>query len=107
MNIVADSAMLAHGRYLTYGPAHCASCHTPVDQMDRVDAGEELPMIGGFAFTLPVATLYTPNITPDEETGIGRLTDGQLYRMMRHNVNHLGEAGPEFMPFRNMSEYDA
>lgn len=106
MRIVADSAMVAHGRYLAYGPAHCASCHTPVDQMERIDAGEELPMIGGFAFQLPIATLYTPNITPDEETGIGRLTDGQLYRMLRHNINHSGEVGPEFMPFRNMSEYD-
>jgi hypothetical protein len=106
MQIEGDSAMITHGRYLAYGPAHCASCHVPVDQMDRIEAGEELPMIGGFEFVLPIATYYTPNITPDEETGIGRFTDGQLYRMLRHNIKHNGEAVPEIMPFRNMSDYD-
>jgi mono/diheme cytochrome c family protein len=106
MKVIGDSAMIAHGRYLAYGPAHCASCHVPVEQMERVEAGEELPMIGGFKFELPIANYYTPNITPDEETGIGKLSDGQLYRMLRYNVKHNGEAVPEIMPFRNMSEYD-
>lgn len=106
MQVNGDSAMIAHGRYLAYGPAHCASCHVPVDQMDRIEAGEELPLIGGFKFELPIANYFTPNITPDEETGIGRYSDGHLYRMLRYNIKANGEAVPEIMPFRNMSEYD-
>ena len=27
LNVVADSAMLARGEYLVYGPAHCGHCH--------------------------------------------------------------------------------
>lgn len=106
MNIVGDSAMIAHGRYLAYGPAHCASCHVPIEDMDRIEAGEELPMRGGLPFVLPMATLYSTNLTSDKETGIGNLSDGALYRMLRYNLTHEGEAIPELMPFANMSEYD-
>lgn len=106
MNIVGDSAMIAHGEYLAYGPAHCASCHVPVEDMDRIEAGEVLPMRGGLSITLPMATLHAPNLTSDKETGIGNLSDGELYRMLRYNINSHGEAGPELMPFASMSEYD-
>ena len=106
MTIKADSAMISHGRYLAFGPAHCASCHVSMEDFARVEAGEELPMRGGMSFKLPIGTLYAANLTPDA-TGIGNISDGQLYRMMRHNINYNGEAaGPELMPFRNMSEYD-
>ena len=34
---------------------------------------------GGFAFNLPViGTIYSTNITPDKETGIGNYTDQQF-----------------------------
>ncbi|MDZ7847196.1 MAG: hypothetical protein U5L96_10715 [Owenweeksia sp.] len=50
--------------------------------------------------------LSPPNITPDPETGIGNLSDGELYRMLRYNINHNGRACVDFMPFVNMSEED-
>lgn len=106
MSIEMDSVMVLHGKYLAYGPAHCAHCHVPLEDMERVEAGEELPMRGGLGFNLPIATLYSPNLTSDRETGIGNLSDGTLYRMLRYNINRHGEAGPELMPFSNMSEYD-
>lgn len=98
--------MIAHGKYLVYGPAHCSGCHVSINQMARIDAGEELPLIGGFEFTLPFGKLYSRNITMDRETGIGNISDGEIYRMMRHNIRRDGAVTPELMPFSNMSEYD-
>ncbi|MEZ4722531.1 MAG: hypothetical protein R2813_11720 [Flavobacteriales bacterium] len=106
LKVSADSAMLEHGRYLVYGPAHCAHCHSPIENIAALEAGEEVDMTGGFEFAIPIGTIVTPNITPDKETGIGSLTDGQLYRMMRHNVRSDGQACIDFMPFFNMSERD-
>jgi mono/diheme cytochrome c family protein len=101
-----EAAVIDRGRYLAYGPAHCSYCHTPLEDWPRLDAGEELPMSGGMRFELPLGTLYTPNLTPDEETGIGRWTDGQLARMLRHGVRHDGRAAVPFMEFQNLSDED-
>ena len=83
-----DSAIIARGKYLTYGPAHCASCHTPMDKMEAVDKGLEMPLIGGFELDIPPATFRASNLTPDKETGIGNFTDGQIARAMRFSVTH-------------------
>lgn len=97
---------VSHGEYLAYGPAHCASCHVRFEDIPDIDAGEKRPMIGGFEFTIPPAVLRAPNITPDPETGIGNLTDGELYRMLRYNVKHDGTTTIELMPFSTMSDED-
>lgn len=34
----------------------------------------------------PFGTIYTPNITPDAETGIGSWTDDQFYRAMHEGI---------------------
>lgn len=101
-----DSAVIARGEYLAYGPAHCSGCHSPKENLARIDAGEHLPLIGGFDFALPIGTLYSPNITPDPETGIGKLTDGEIARSLRHGVRRDGQAMLPLMPFANMSEED-
>jgi mono/diheme cytochrome c family protein len=101
-----DSAVIARGKYLVYGPAHCANCHTDINHVADVDAGKEIALSGGFEFTTPVAIFRSRNITSDKETGIGSLTDGQIARTMRYNVNHNDEALAPFMPFQEMSEED-
>ena len=65
-----------------------------------------MPLSGGFAFVLPVGTVYSKNITPDKETGIGNLTDGEIARVLRYGVHSNGEAVFDFMPFHNMSDED-
>lgn len=104
--VEVDEAKLERGRYLVYGPAHCASCHTSLDDLARLEAGEELPLTGGFGLEMPLGTFYAPNITPDKETGIGNHSDGELYRMLRHNIKKDGSPSIDFMPFTDMSEYD-
>ncbi|MFN8775490.1 MAG: c-type cytochrome [Flavobacteriales bacterium] len=100
-----DSAVIARGRYLAYGPAHCSGCHSPLSNWERIAAGEELPLEGGFAFALPVGNFYPANLTP-HETGIGKMTDPEIARALRHGVGHDGRPLIEIMPFHNLSEED-
>lgn len=106
LNIEYTSERIAHGEYLAYGPAHCASCHIPFESIPDVAQGKKVDMIGGFSFTIPPATLYSTNLTPDPETGIGNLSDGELYRMLRYNIKHDGTTTIELMPFSTMSDED-
>lgn len=101
-----DSAVLARGKYLVYGPAHCADCHAPMEKHEDVNKGLEVPLSGGIVFQLPIGNIYPPNITPDMETGIGKLTDGDVARALRYGVGHDGRAMVNFMPFHNTSDED-
>ncbi len=101
-----DSAVIARGKYLAYGPAHCASCHMPMDKMEEVDKGAEFPLSGGWELQIPPGSFRAPNLTPDKETGIGNLTDGQIARAMRYAIAHDGRALMPFMPFQEMSDED-
>ncbi len=103
---VTDSAVVARGAYLVYGPAHCAYCHNTQDKIPRLDAGEQVPMSGGNVFDIGIAKITTPNITPDPETGIGNISDAKLARMIRHNVRSNGRAAVPFMEFQNISDED-
>lgn len=103
----ADSAVIARGRHLVLGPAHCADCHSPVRNVDSVLAlGQEPPLSGGFRFDLPFGTVYSRNITSDSLTGIGRFSDGEIARVLRHSVKPNGEMVLPFMPFQNMTDED-
>ena len=101
-----DSALIEQGRYLVYGPAHCAYCHNTPDKWAALDAGEEVPLSGGGEFPLPFGKLHTPNLTPDAETGLGRRTDAEVARMLRHGVRADGRAAMPLMPFANLSDED-
>lgn len=64
------SDTVAYGCYLAT-IASCADCHTPAMK------GEPIPGMdyaGGFEFLFPGGTIRALNITPDEETGIGKWT---------------------------------
>ena len=106
LKVVSDSATIARGKYLAYGPAHCAHCHVPFERLIDVEKGIEVPFTGGFDLEIPPGKFKSPNITPDPETGIGNKSDGELYRMLRHNVRPNGMASFDFMPFINMSDED-
>lgn len=65
-----------YGEYLARNVAHCADCHTPRTPDHRPDLTRLFA--GGFAFRGPYGTSYSANLTPDPETGTGRLNDGQI-----------------------------
>jgi mono/diheme cytochrome c family protein len=102
---VSDSSMIARGKYLVYGPAHCSGCHSPLSNWEAIAAGAELPLEGGFEFHLPLGTVYPANLTP-HETGIGKMTDQQIVRALRYGVGHDGRALIDIMPFHNLSDED-
>ena len=59
----------------------CIACHT-------ARGGE--PFAGGLPMPTPFGTLYTPNITPDPETGIGKWTADDFYRAMHDGKSKDG-----------------
>ncbi|MGE4533099.1 c-type cytochrome [Halomonas sp.] len=60
----------------------CAACHT-------AEGGRE--NVGGRAFETPFGTLYSTNLTPDEETGIGRWSFAAFDRAMRQGISRDGK----------------
>jgi mono/diheme cytochrome c family protein len=103
-----DPEVIARGRYLAYGPAHCVDCHGAAGQAAKAAAGEggDIPLSGGFEFRLPVGIIRTPNLTADLETGIGGMSDGEIARALRYGVGRDGRALAPFMPFANLSDED-
>lgn len=101
-----DSSVIARGKYLAFGPAHCATCHVPMDKIMEVENGLEIPLSGGWELDIPPGTFRAPNLTPDMETGIGELNDGQIARALRYLVSHDDKFLMPFMPFQEMSDED-
>lgn len=84
----AADDLVARGRYLaTLGD--CASCHT----LPGAPA-----FTGGVAFRTPFGTLYSTNISPDRETGIGKWSAEDFHRALhwglRPDGTHLYPAFP-------------
>ncbi|MEJ1242444.1 c-type cytochrome [Chryseolinea sp. T2] len=98
-----DSAIVARGKYIVNGQAHCYHCHMP-DSMKKL--GPREPLIGGYAFKTPFGDIYTPNITSDNATGVGAWTDEELAQALRYNVDHNKNALVGIMPFNSMSDED-
>jgi mono/diheme cytochrome c family protein len=76
----ADEDAVMRGEYLVRAGG-CFSCHT-------ASGGQQLA--GGRALATPFGTFYSPNITPDAQTGIGRWTDAQFLRALREGVRPDG-----------------
>ena len=101
-----DSALIARGRYLAYGPAHCSDCHTAPAEYPTLKSGASPPLSGGGEFAIPLGTIRVPNITPDSATGIGPRSDSALARLLRYGVRADGRAAIPFMEFHDMSDTD-
>lgn len=58
-----------YGAYLV-NVANCAECHTKAIQGKKL---EGMDFAGGFEFNLPFGTIRSANISPDNQTGIGKM----------------------------------
>src|SRR6185312_16761975 len=76
-----DYPLIQRGKYLAEA-ADCAACHT---------AQREKPFAGGLGVPTPFGTIYSTNITPDKETGIGNWSTEDLYRAMHDGMMREGE----------------
>lgn len=104
-----DSAVVAHGKYLVYGPAHCAECHVKSDRKNPQDWETIMltkPLSGGLEFTMPGAVVYSGNLTPDKETGTGRYTDSELARLIKYCTKPDNTLLFPFMTYSGMTEQD-
>jgi mono/diheme cytochrome c family protein len=83
------ASLVERGQYLARA-ADCAPCHT-------AEGGE--PFAGGRAFVLPFGTLYSTNITPDKETGIGNYSDANFLDAVHKGIAPGNEKLYPAMPF--------
>ncbi|HQV54822.1 MAG: cytochrome C [Chitinophagaceae bacterium] len=103
----ADSIqkVLDHGKYLATNVAMCIHCHSQRDftkYAGPVTNGTEGK--GGQLFDqnfgLP-GKIYSKNITPDNETGIGTWTDDELLRAITQGISKNGDTLFPLMPYTN------
>src|ERR1051325_2838121 len=73
--VAADLDVVARGEYLA-NAADCAGCHTDIEQGGK-------PYAGGLPLATPFGTFYTPNITSEPDTGVGRWTDQPILHALR------------------------
>ena len=97
-----EPTLIQRGEYLTRA-ADCVACHV---------APGGKPWAGGREFVLPMGlgVLYSPNITPDPDTGIGRYTDDEWVEMMHNGIGRAGKHLYPAMPYNSytlMSREDA
>lgn len=93
----AKDDIVARGKYVT-AMASCAECHTP--QTPRGPDKQRF-MAGGFPFTSEGQTVWMPNITADQETGLGGWTDQQVEAAIRFGQRPDGRQLSLVMPWAN------
>src|SRR5271155_213281 len=98
----ADDGEIARGKYLvTIGG--CNDCHTPGYFLGKPDFSRTL---GGadVGFTVPgLGAFVGPNLTPDEETGLGNWTDDQIISAITAGNTPEGRRLAPIMPYAALS----
>ena len=75
--------------------ADCASCHT---------ADPSKPFAGGKRIDTPFGAIYSPNLTPDRETGLGAWSDEEFSRALRYGVRRDGSRYYPAFPYPNFTK---
>lgn len=85
----ANAALVAHGEYLARA-GDCIACHT-------TQGGK--PFAGGLKFDTPIGAIYSTNITPDANTGIGKWSYDDFAKAVRQGVRPNGDTLYPAMPY--------
>ncbi|MDC0611383.1 cytochrome c [Vibrio sp.] len=80
---------MSKGEYITR-LSDCTACHT---------TNAQKPFAGGLAMPLPIGTIYSTNITPDKETGIGNYSLTDFKRVLREGIRKDGSYLYPAMPY--------
>jgi mono/diheme cytochrome c family protein len=75
--------------------ADCASCHT---------ADPSKPLAGGKRIDTPFGGIFSPNLTPDRDTGLGAWTDDEFYRALHDGVARNGSRYYPAFPYPNFTK---
>ena len=89
-----DPEAIVHGKALTIA-GDCASCHT---------ADPAKPFAGGKRIDTPFGAIYSPNLTPDRDTGIGAWSDEDFHRALRLGVAPDGSRYYPAFPYPNFTK---
>jgi mono/diheme cytochrome c family protein len=81
--------MIARGKALAEA-GDCASCHT---------ADPARPFAGGKRIDTPFGGIYSPNLTPDRDTGIGAWSDADFTRALRYGIAPDGSSYYPAFPY--------
>ena len=110
--VTAWADPITRGRYISEHLAHCQECHTPRTVFGSLDRTRDLA--GNPA---GIDGEVAPNITPDDETGIGRWSEGEIVSLLRtgflpnfDNVQGLMAVVIDGVPgggYKDMSDEDA
>ena len=84
-----DASPVARGEYLARA-GDCIACHT-------AQGGK--PFAGGLKFDTPIGAIYSTNITPDANTGIGKWSYDDFAKAVRQGVRPNGETLYPAMPY--------
>lgn len=84
-----DAALIERGRYLA-AAGDCTACHTR-------PGGK--PFAGGLPVASPLGNIYSTNITPDKDTGIGSYSLDDFDRAVRHGIAADGRTLYPAMPY--------
>jgi alcohol dehydrogenase (quinone), cytochrome c subunit len=84
-----DAALIKHGEYLAR-VGDCVACHLPTNGK---------PFVGGLKMMTPMGAIYSTNITPDPETGIGHYSEADFARALREGVAKDGHNLYPAMPY--------
>lgn len=107
VRVQATPERIERGRYLFHHLADCAGCHSPRDPAKFAMMPDPARTGAGFVFPEELGfpgRVVAPNITPDEETGVGGWTDGEKIRAIREGVSRDGRALFSFMPFQEFAK---
>ncbi|NMM02999.1 c-type cytochrome [Paraburkholderia sp. RP-4-7] len=92
---IMDPTLISRGEYLAK-LGDCAGCHTAPKQ--------GAPFAGGLAMGSPFGTIYSTNITPDRQTGIGHYSYAEFERALRDGVAPGGKRLYPAMPYASFTK---
>lgn len=80
------AVLVDRGRYLVQNAAACGSCHSGGQNFSVTDA----PLSGGKPMTDQFGPVNAANITPDDQTGIGKWSSFDISRAIRASIDKDG-----------------
>jgi mono/diheme cytochrome c family protein len=89
------AAVIERGEYLATA-ADCGACHT---------APRGQPFAGGLPIDTPLGTIYSTNITPSADFGVGRYTEEEFARALRRGIRRDGAHLYPAMPYTSYAKF--
>jgi len=90
----ASKETVARGKALT-DASDCESCHT---------ANPSKPFAGGKRINTPFGGVYSANLTPDRDTGLGAWSDEEFVRALRFGVDRDGSRYYPAFPYPHFTK---